>query len=134
MFFLLSVFFIAAIFLEGSVTVLPLVLICLLGLTIFKRKAVVFLIAFLVGIILDILIVRVLGSTSIFFLIFIFLILLYQRKYEINSYPFVAVATFLGSLVFLFVFNRGNLFLDPVFSAVIALVFFALLRFIDKKS
>jgi len=134
MVFLLSVLFIAAIFLEGSVTTLPLVLICILCLTIFKRKAIIFPIAFLAGLILDILTVRVLGSASIYYLVFIFLILLYQRKYEINSYPFVAAATFLGSFGFLIIFNRGNLLLDPLFSSLVALVFFAGLRFIDKKS
>src|SRR5258706_10781636 len=99
-FWFLGILLAITIFLEGTVTTLPLVLIYLLCLTIWKRDAVVFPIAFVGGLLLDILVVRAIGVSSLFFVIFVFLALLYQRKYEINSYPFVAFASFLGSIVF----------------------------------
>lgn len=128
MFFLLLVLLIISIFLEGTVTTLPLVLVCLLCLTIYKRGTVVFPIAFLAGLLLDLLLVRTIGPSSLFFIIFVFLILLYQRKYEINSYPFVAAAGFLGSAIFLLLFSNGNWFWQAVISSVIAIVFFGTLR------
>jgi len=123
-----------ALLLEGTVTTLPLVLIVLLCLTIFRRDAIVFPVAFLAGILLDILTVQTIGVSSLFFTVMLFMILLYQRKYEINSYPFVAAAAFLGSFGFLFVFGRGNVFLDTIVNVFAALILFALLRFIYIKN
>src|SRR5579859_116016 len=105
MVFFLFFLLIIATFLEGTVTTLPLVLICLLCLTIFFRNLYLFIAAFFVGILLDAFALRELGETSIFFLLLIFLILLYQRKYEINSYPFVLIASFVGSLLYLLLFG-----------------------------
>jgi uncharacterized membrane protein YjjP (DUF1212 family) len=61
-----------------------------------------------------------------------FMILLYQRKYEINSYPFVAAAAFLGSVGFLLVFGRGTFF-DAVINVFAGLLLFALVRFLAIK-
>jgi rod shape-determining protein MreD len=121
-----------ALLLEGTVTTMPLVLIVLLCLTIFKRDGIVFPVAFFAGIVLDILTVQTLGINGLLFTIMIFMILLYQRKYEINSYPFVATAAFLGSLGFLLAFGRGNFF-DVVVNVFIALTLFALVRFFSIK-
>jgi rod shape-determining protein MreD len=129
-------FFIAALllalFLEGTVTTLPLVLIVLLCLTIYRRDAIVFPLAFLAGIVLDILTVQTLGVSGLFFIVMFFMILLYQRKYEINSYPFVAAAAFLGSVGFLLVFGRGTFF-DAVINVFAGLLLFALVRFLAIK-
>jgi len=81
--FLFLLLIIISVFLEGTVTTLPLTLVCLLCLTIYKREGIVFLIAFLAGLLLDILRVNMVGESSLFFVVFVFLILLYQRKYEI---------------------------------------------------
>jgi cell shape-determining protein MreD len=124
---------IISIFLEGTVTTLPLVLVCLLCMTILKRDWVVFPAAFFAGLILDVLVVHRLGGASIFFLLYVFLILLYQRKYEINSYPFVFTASFFGSFLFLLIFNYSNVFLQSVISSLIAVVLFALLKVSSRK-
>src|SRR6185436_14584869 len=108
--FLINFLLVMLLFLEGTITTLPLVLIYLLCLTILKRDGGVFFVAFLAGIFLDLLMVRALGLSSLFFSLFLFLILLYQRKYEIHSYPFVAASSFLGSVGFLTVFGYGNIF------------------------
>jgi cell shape-determining protein MreD len=126
LFFLLLL--IILILIEGTITTLPLVLVCLLCLTIYKREAIVFPIAFLSGLFLDILRVNFAGASSVFFIVFVFLILLYQKKYEINSYPFVAFAGFLGSLGYLGIFGGGNLFIQPLISSGAAVVLFAALR------
>jgi rod shape-determining protein MreD len=128
MFFFLIIALIISLLLEGTVTTLPLVLIVLLCLTIQRRDASIFPLAFFAGIFLDILTVHIIGVSSIFFTVMVFLILLYQRKYEINSYPFVAAAACLGSFVFLRMMGIGGWFWQPVISSFIAVVLFGFLR------
>lgn len=130
-FFFITALFIA-LFLEGTVTTLPLVLIVLLCLTIYRRDAIVFPVAFVSGIILDILIVQTIGVSSLFFAVMICMILLYQRKYEINSYPFVFFASLLGSFGYLLLFERGSFLIDGFVGSIIALLFFASFRFFNK--
>src|SRR5258708_2181014 len=103
--YFLSILLFLSVFLEGTVTNLPLVVVCLLCLNILQRDPLIFIYTFLAGIFLDAFALRVLGMTSIYLLIVVFLIFLYQRKYEINTYPFVLIASFLGSLVYLLLFG-----------------------------
>jgi cell shape-determining protein MreD len=118
-----------ALLLEGTVTTLPLVLVLLLCLTITRREAIVFPVAFVAGVLLDILTLRTVGVSSLFFTLFLFLILLYQRKYEINSYPFVAFAAFFGAVVFLLIFGYSGWFGQSLFTAFLAVVLFGTLRY-----
>lgn len=92
----------------------------------------VFVIAFIAGIFLDIFALRSLGGTSIFLLIFVLLILLYQRKYEIYSYYFVIVASFIGAALFLAIFGYADIFVHAVISACIAVALFAGIKFTAK--
>lgn len=114
-------------------TTLPLVFICLVCLTIRMRSSAVFFIAFLAGIFLDTFALRPIGVTSIFLLTAVLLILLYQRKYEINSYPFVFIASFLGSFLYLLIFTYQNIFMMAGLSAVIAVLLFAIIRLISNQ-
>ncbi len=129
MVFLFSILLVIFTFLEGTVTTLPLLLVLLLCLTIVKRDAVVFPVAFGVGLFLDVLTAKTVGLSSIFFILFVFLILLYQRKYEINSYPFVFFASFVGSSIFLLFFGYGGWFLQAIINSFIALVLFGTVRY-----
>jgi|SRR5216683_5219682 len=124
---------IVATFLEGTVTTLPLVFICLLCLTIFMRNLFLFIFAFLVGIFLDVFALRAIGETSIFLLFIVFLMLLYQRKYEINSYPFVLIASFLGSLVYLLLFSYQHVLWQSILSSIIAVILFGIFRYVYIK-
>lgn len=124
----LFILFVFSIFFEGALSAVPLVLVCLICLTISMRSSLLFLLAFVAGIMLDAFALRPLGGTSIFFLIVVFLILLYQRKYELNSYPFVFIASFVSSLLFLILFGYDSIFLRSLESTVIALTLFATMR------
>jgi cell shape-determining protein MreD len=128
----LTCILILAVLLEGSLTPLPLVLVTLLCLTIVKPDSYAFGAAFIAGIFLDIFALRQIGVSSIFFLTFIFLILLYQRKYEIYSYPFVIVATGIGSALFLSVFGYGNVLLLSGVSVLAAFLLFVCIRLIAQ--
>jgi cell shape-determining protein MreD len=123
---------IISILLEGTITTLPLVIICLLCWTIVRRDTSVFPAAFFAGLLLDTLTVHRVGGASIFLLALVFLILLYQRKYEINSYPFVLAASFLGSGLFLMVFSYNNVLLQAMIGSLIAVVLFAVLNYTHK--
>ena len=116
------------VFFEGAVTTLPLILIFLLCATILRKEHSLFPIAFFAGLLLDLLQVRPVGSTSIYFVICLFLVLLYQRKYEIDSYPFVAASGFLASFGFLLFFGGGNIFLQSVLSSCFAVLLYALTK------
>ncbi len=122
--FLLIPLLILAILLEGTVTTIPLILVCLLLLTILRRGAFVFLTAFFAGLVWDVLTLHRVGGASIFLLVFVFLILLYQRKYEINSYPFVFASSFLGGLLFLTIFGNSGAISEALVGSMIAGVLF----------
>ena len=121
------------IFLEGAVTTLPLTLIFLLCFTILKRDARVFPVAFFAGILLDLLKVRMVGATSVILIIVVFLVLLYQRKYEIDSYPFVAAAGFLGAIGFIILFGTGNIFMQGLLSSLLGIFLYGGARSLQQK-
>jgi cell shape-determining protein MreD len=129
---ILTAFLTVAVLLEGSLTTLPLALVTLLCLTIVKPDNYVFGAAFLAGIFLDIFALRQIGGTSIFLLTFVFLILLYQRKYEIYSYPFVMVSSCIGSALFLSIFGYANVLLQSGVSVIAAFLLFVFIRLFVK--
>ena len=134
MFVILLLFLTIAVILQGAITPLPLVLLCLLYVTIIMRQGIpVFFLAFVTGLLLDTFALRPIGETSIFFLLFTFLVLLYQRKYEINSYQFVLVASFLGSLLYLSIFNYPDIWSISGFNALLACIFFAFVRLLHSS-
>lgn len=110
-------------FLEG-ITTLPLVLIVLLCLYIVFKRPMLFALAFFTGLFLDLFLLRTLGQTSLFFLIFLILVLLYERKFEIRTVPFVFVASFLGSLFYLLTYGSDYVFAQALVSSVIAVLLF----------
>jgi hypothetical protein len=114
---------------EGVVTTLPLTLVCLICFTIFRRDTSVFPLAFLAGLFIDIFRVQPLGVTSLFYICYLFLILLYKKKYEIYSIPFVMLSTFSGTFVYLLLFQSGASFMLALVSAGIAVVIFAVINF-----
>jgi rod shape-determining protein MreD len=124
--------------LESSITTIPLVFVTLLCITVIYKNNYIFLLAFLFGILIDVLSFNTPGMSSIFFIIFLFLVLIYQRKFEIDTYPFITISSFIGSLIFLFLQGYTSLIL---FQALIntafgLIIYYLLKRFIklDKKS
>lgn len=138
MFLLFVVLLFLSLFLEGTVTTLPLVVVLLLLLMINRREGVVFVLAFISGLLLDILRLQTFGGTSLFLLCFLFLVLLYQRKYEIDSLPFVMIAAFIGTVGFGLVWNDQGIVLEAVVNALLAAGLFLFVKTIHfgrvKKS
>lgn len=96
---LFLLFFLA--FIESVVFFLPLTAVALTLLAIYEEnpgQGDVFGLSFLAGFLVDLLQVRTLGTTSVLFLLIVFLIFLYQRKVTGKNPLFVGLAVFLSSL------------------------------------
>jgi len=133
--FAATIIFLLSLFLESSVTTLPLVFLTLLCLAVLTREEWIFVIAFIAGVLLDALSFRVLGQSSLYFLLFIFLVFLYERKFEISTKYFVLLASFVGSFGYLLLFTYGNLIIiQAIASAIIGTIIFSFFRkFKERK-
>lgn len=116
-------------------TSLPLFLIAVLVMLILnsrnhseRQNGWVFLAAFLGGLILDVSSVAYPGGTSLFLTCLLFLILLYERKYEIDTIPFVFVSSFFGTFLYLWFFGYGDIFIQSIASSFLGVVIFVLFR------
>lgn len=118
--------------LETTITTAPLILIMLLIMAVVSKKSWIFSIAFAEGLFLDLLSFNAVGKTSVFFAIFLLIILLYDRKFEIRTLPFVLISSFLGSLFYLIFFNHQSIFVQAVLSSVIAAILFLIVKRIMK--
>ncbi len=118
---------IASLFFESSLTSLPLLVGALILCAVLTRKSWVFLAAFLAGVIFDALTLRTVGTTATFFLVLIFLIFLYENKFETETLPFVFISTFFSSFAFLIFLGFGSLLLQALVVALITSLLFQLL-------
>ncbi len=115
--------------LESSLTTIPLVFVFLLCLTVVYKENFLFFLAFIFGILLDVLSFKTIGTSSIFFVTFLFLILTYQRKFEIRTYPFILISSFLGSLGYLlFVGYTNSIIFQSVISSFLGVLIFYFLN------
>ena len=98
---------------------LPLVFDVILLTYIVRRDAFVFPLALCIGILFDVLSFEEIGTRSIFFLCFLFLVMFYEKKFEIRTYPFVFFSSFFGGMIFLFLFNHQLIFWQALVNSVI---------------
>ncbi len=120
-----------ALSLQTIITV-PIVLAVLLMLYIFYQESWVFLAAFVSGIFLDVITLRTLGESSIFLVVFLFVVALYERKFEVRTLPFVFFASFFGSVLFLWMFGH-RFMVESVVSAVISVFLFGIFQTFSQK-
>jgi cell shape-determining protein MreD len=133
MFLLLLISLFIAIFFEATVVSLPLSFILLFCYSVLNRSGKVFATAFVTGLAIDILFLRPLGLTALYFLLFFTFVLLYQRKYEIRSYFFVTVGSFVGSYLYLQLLFGHVLPGQAVVSTVIAVLIFLIGKKLRRK-
>lgn len=119
---LLFIIFLLAVILEGSFISIPFVLLFLLFLTLKNREPWVFIFAFFSGLLLDSLYLRSFGATSIFFLIFLFAVTLYEKKFEIESLSFVIIASFIGTFIYFSLFGNFFVIQKALFTSIIVLL------------
>ncbi len=111
----------------SAITTIPFSIGALVVGTVLFKKSWIFFWALGLGLFLDLILIRPLGYTSLVFTIFVFLILLYERKFETQTLTFVFISTFLGSLVYLQIFEYNSVLLQSLANAVISIFLFKFL-------
>ncbi len=125
-FFFVIIFFLAI--LEATDISIPLILDFLFLYYVFTRKSNVFGWGLLGGIILDILFLKTIGTASIFLIIFLFTIFLYERKFEIQTIPFVFLATFVGGLLYMNIMGYYNSIQYTIINSLFAVFCFMIYK------
>ncbi len=113
--------------LASFATTLPLIIVLILLMYLFYRDFSVLFLAFIFGLFLDIQGAGHIGVSSIFLLLFIFIVSLYERKYEIATLPFVFFVSFIGSFLFLEISGDSDyLLIESLANSIIASAIFVL--------
>ena len=114
---------------EGSVAVFPATLAILVVYSLMRNMQAALIAAVISGAVLDIVFLRPVGVTSMVFCLILFLLFLYDRKYEIQSLPFVLLASGVSSLIYLLVFRIPH----PIIQSVLASAFSGFIFIISKR-
>ena len=118
-----------ALILESSATTIPLILLVLLCSAVIFRQNWIFVLGFIFGLLFDLMVLRNAGLSSAFFVLFLFLVLLYQSKFEIATNAFIFFASLLGSFFYLVLIGyHDGLILEAIVSSLIGLLLFRLLK------
>ncbi len=108
----------------GAITTLPFSIGLLVVSSVLFKKPWVFILAFGLGLFLDLTMIRPLGYTGLVLTIFVFILFLYERKFETQTGAFVFISTFFGSVFYLWLFKYQMVFLQAFINALISIVFF----------
>lgn len=117
-------FIVLSLILQGSLVSFPLVFISLTLIAIKKKENYIFALAFVLGLILDSFYFKPLGATSIFFLVFLFAIFTYERKFEIDNPFFIFISSFLGGMCLFLIFGDSNILLKSLITAIFTVFLF----------
>lgn len=118
------VLFAIFLFFEGSVFKFPLILDLLVVMYVTKRESWIFTVAFFAGILLDVVFVRAFGLTSLFLLLSLFLVFLYEKKYEITTKEFVFFFLLFSGLVYFKLFDNQLVVFSSMFNSLFAVLLF----------
>lgn len=128
MYWIVAFLLIVASLMEAMFFRIPLVLIALLLLFVLYRETWLFVAALLSGLLLDLLLLQTVGLTSIVFILFLFVVFLYEKKFEIASQVFIGIAIFLGSLVLFLVYAEGIHVLSALSASALAILLYTVMR------
>lgn len=128
--FIFFLFLFLALLLESTLTTLPLVFIVLLCSAVVFRTPLVFVWSFVSGILLDSVTLHPVGVSSIFFLLFLGIAGLYERKFETQTIPFIAFLTFVGSSISLWIEHADYIFIESLISSGISIGLFFVYKYI----
>lgn len=124
---------IVAILLEATIITVPLTLLIIIFTAVIFKNNDVFYLGFLSGLLLDILTLGTIGLTSAFFVLFVMLIFLYQKKFEIESLSFITISSFSGSVIYLFLTSSSILIPQAVLATFIMFSSFLVFKKTIKK-
>lgn len=131
---LLGIFLFLSFVYSGFFVTMPLVFdVLLLYYVFFKDEETVFIASFIVGIFLDSITVRTIGESSIFFMVVLFIVMLYRKKFEITTWPFVACSSFLGGFAYYSIFGFQDVFLQSIFNSLFTVALFLIAQLFLKE-
>lgn len=130
---ILSLILLITVLIEATFITLPLSLLLLANFLVLEKKPWVFTAAFFSGLVLDILLLRFLGSTSLYFVIFLYIMYLYERKFETANLYFILFASFIGCFVYLTVFHVRLAFTQSVAAAFLGVAIFFVIKIFPKR-
>src|SRR5690349_21666169 len=113
-----------SIFLNSTLFSTPFFIPIILSYFIFSKNQNAFLLAFIVGIVIDIFLINPIGLTSLYFSTAIFLVFLYSAKFEIETLPFTSIFTFLASTIYLFLFSSNFLIAKAAVCTGLAIIIY----------
>ncbi|MBP9716858.1 MAG: hypothetical protein KBD51_02840 [Candidatus Levybacteria bacterium] len=131
---LIALLLLISIFLESTIITVPLTLLIIIFTAVIFKNNDVFYLAFLSGLLLDILTLGTIGLTSAFFVLFVMLIFLYQKKFEIESLSFITISSFSGSVIYLFLTSSSNLIPQAMLATFIMFMSFFIFKKTIKKA
>ena len=111
----------------STITTIPIIVSMLLCFTVIFRSPWVFVAALFGGLLVDVFLLRTFGITSLFLVILTFMIFLYQRRFEIQTVPFVFIASFIGSFIYLKMFGYSQILVQALAASLLALFLFKIL-------
>lgn len=128
-------FLILALILESTIIKAPLVLSVIAAISSIEKVETVFLVAFIAGLILDVITFSTPGLRSLFLISFVFMIYFYERKFEINNLLFVIFSSVVGSFIYIVLIYPNSFFLLQMGISVVTsvLVFTILSKTVKKK-
>ena len=80
--------------------------------------------ALVLGVLLDIVLVRTIGISSLFFIGFLTIISVYERKLEIYTKEFVGIVSFLGGVGYLMILGESNVLLQAGLGSLMSVLLF----------
>lgn len=118
--------------LEATITILPVLLCLLVVISIHEKSNKIFVLAFISGIVLDVMRVDPIGLRSMFYAVLLFLIFLYERKFETSNPVFVFFASIIGSIGYLLLFQY-QVVLPAILGGVFATILFYIAKSFSKR-
>ncbi len=131
---LITFLLLVTVILESTIITVPFTLLIIIFSAVIFKNNDVFYLAFLSGLLLDILTLGTIGLTSAFFVLFVMLIFLYQKKFEIESLSFITICSFSGSLIYLFLTSSSHLISQAMLATFIMLTSFFIFKKTIKKT
>lgn len=126
-------FLAVSILLESSLMTIPITLLIILFASIYFRKISMFFLAFFAGLFLDILAFKNIGWSSFYFMILVFVIFLYQKKFEVENSHFVLALSFISSFGYLFLMGSNHVILGSLLSCIFTTISFMAYNISNKK-
>jgi len=133
--FLLIIFvLIFSLFLETTFINLPFVLIIIFLFAVTYKGEWIFPFAVIGGVFLDILSFKTVGLSSLFFMLMLGVVFLYQRKYEIQSPQFIVIFSFVSVFVYQIIFKNQYIFWGAFLTSILSVAIFGLMIIFNTKN